>query len=417
MEIKRDFYLNKLIQRQQNGLIKVITGIRRCGKSYLINVLFKNYLLSKGVSEDHIISMAFDSYENEKYCDPDNFFPFVKNQIVDQEPYYLLLDEVQLLGKFESVLNSFLRLPNVDIYVTGSNARFLSKDVITEFSGRGDEIYLQPLCFSEFMSMYEGETYKGWEEYLMFGGLPQVVLLSDPDQKISLLNHLFTETYLSDIIKRHRIRNAAEMEELLDILASNIGSMTNPNKLERSFKSIKKSTIKASTISKYLSYLEDAFLIESARRYDIKGKTYIETPVKYYYTDLGLRNARINFRQIEETHSMENVIYNELRRRGYNVDIGNVATTERNQKGVPTHKQLEIDFVCNKGSKRYYIQSALTLPDNKKMTQELRPLRLINDSFKKIIITKDSPGPFYNDEGILFMNVFDFLLNENSLDF
>ncbi len=417
MEIKRDFYLNKLIQRQQNGLIKVVTGIRRCGKSYLINVLFKNYLLSKGVPEDHIISMAFDSYENEKYCDPENFFPFVKDQIVDQEPYYLLLDEVQLLGKFESVLNSFLRLSNVDIYVTGSNARFLSKDVITEFSGRGDEIYLQPLCFSEFMSVYEGDAYKGWEEYLMYGGLPQVVLLSDPDQKISLLNHLFTETYLSDIIKRHRIRNAAEMEELLDILASNIGSMTNPNKLERSFKSIKKSTIKASTISKYLSYLEDAFLIESARRYDIKGKAYIETPVKYYYTDLGLRNARINFRQIEETHSMENVIYNELRRRGYNVDIGNVSTMERNQKGIPTHKQLEVDFVCNKGSKRYYIQSALTLPDNEKMTQELRPLRLINDSFKKIIITKDSPGPFYNEEGILCMNIFDFLLDDSSLDF
>ncbi len=326
MEIKRDYYLNQLIQRQQNGLVKVVTGIRRCGKSYLINILFRNYLLLKGVSEDHIISMAFDSYENEKYCDPSNFFPFVKNQIVDQEPYYLLLDEVQLLGKFESVLNSFLRLPNIDIYVTGSNARFLSKDVITEFSGRGDEIYLQPLNFSEFMSIYEGETSKGWEEYLIFGGLPQVVLLPDPDRKISLLKHLCTETYLSDIIKRHRIRNSKEMEELLDILASGIGSMTNPNKLENSFKSIKKSKIKASTISKYLSYLEDAFLIESARRYDIKGKAYIETPVKYYYTDLGLRNARINFRQIEETHSMENVIYNELRRRGYNVDIGNVAT-------------------------------------------------------------------------------------------
>ncbi len=417
MEIKRDYYLNQLIQRQQNGLVKVVTGIRRCGKSYLINILFRNYLLLKGVSEDHIISMAFDSYENEKYCDPSNFFPFVKNQIVDQEPYYLLLDEVQLLGKFESVLNSFLRLPNIDIYVTGSNARFLSKDVITEFSGRGDEIYLQPLNFSEFMSIYEGETSKGWEEYLIFGGLPQVVLLPDPDRKISLLKHLCTETYLSDIIKRHRIRNSKEMEELLDILASGIGSMTNPNKLENSFKSIKKSKIKASTISKYLSYLEDAFLIESARRYDIKGKAYIETPVKYYYTDLGLRNARINFRQIEETHSMENVIYNELRRRGYNVDIGNVATMERNQKGIPIHKQLEVDFVCNKGSKRYYIQSALAMSNETKAAQELRPLHLIHDSFKKIVITKDTLGLFYNEEGILHMNLFDFLLDESSLDF
>ncbi len=417
MEIARDYYRNKLIARKHNGLIKIITGIRRCGKSYLLNPLFKRHLLSEGVPDDHIVEMAFDSFENETYCDPKVFYAFAKGRIKDGEMHYFLLDEVQLLQKFESVLNSLIRLPNVDIYVTGSNAKFLSKDVITEFSGRGDEVHLNPLSFSEFMAAYDGTLDRGWNEYLLYGGLPPVALLPDAEQKVSLLDRLLAETYISDIVKRNRIRNVSEMEDLLNLLASNIGAMTNPNKLQNTFKSVKKSKITAATISKYLTYLGDAYLIEHAKRYDIKGKAYIESPSKYYFTDLGLRNARIHFRQMEVTHIMENVIYNELRMRGFHVDVGSVPVMEKNKAGVPVRKQLEVDFVCNQGSKRYYVQSAYAMPDEAKQEQEMRSLRRIDDSFKKIIVSRDAPDPLYNEYGILTMNLFDFLLNPDSLEF
>lgn len=425
MEIRRDLYLNKLIKRKNNGLIKVVTGIRRCGKSYLLNNLFYNHLIESGVADDHIIRFAFDSaddlyligesliqIEKEKRgVDPEKFMAYIRSQIVDNGMYYLLLDEIQLLDCFETVLNGYLRKDNMDVFVTGSNAKLLSKDIITQFAGRGDEVHMYPLSFAEFMTIYKGDKYAGLEEYMLYGGIPIVVLREDANEKASALENLFTEIYLRDITQRNRVKNIGELEDLLNILSSSIGSLTNPEKLKNTFKSVKKSKITSQTIKKYIDYFEDSFLIESTLRYDIKGKSYIETPKKYYFSDLGLRNARINFRQFEPTHSMENVIYNELRMRGYNVDVGVIATTEKNQEGKVVRKQLEVDFVCNLGSSRYYIQSAYSLPDETKRTQEIRPFRKIDDSFKKIVITKDFVHPYYDDYGILTVNIYDFLLD------
>ena len=416
MEIKRDYYLNKLITKKHNGLIKVITGIRRCGKSYLLFTLFKNHLTESGVADDHIIEIPFDSFENKKYRDPEILYPYVKEQIADDGMYYILLDEVQLLGEFESVLNGFMRMKNVDVYVTGSNARFLSKDIITEFRGRGDELHIQPLSFAEFMSAYDGNKYDGWNEYVLYGGLPPVVLLRTAEQKIELLKSLFQETYINDIISRHSIKHRDEFEELINILASAIGSLTNPKKLTDTFKSKKNKVINSNTIKSYLDYLCDAYVVSRATRYDIKGKKYIDTPQKYYFSDVGIRNACINFRQLEENHTMENIIYNELIARNFNVDVGIITATGKDNDGKSVRKQLEVDFVCNKGSKRYYIQSAFSIPDREKMEQESNSLLRIDDSFKKIIVVKDLPAPTYTENGILVISVYDFLLNNNSLD-
>lgn len=416
MEIRRDIYLNKLISKRHNGLIKVVTGMRRCGKSYFLFNLFKEYLTNEEVLENHIIEIAFDSFENKKYRDPEVLFPYLMEKISDDGMYYVLLDEVQMLEDFESVLNSLGRKKNVDVYVTGSNAKFLSKDIITEFRGRGDEVHMYPLTFSEFMSVYEGDRQQGWRDYMLFGGIPLVLGFETADQKSDFLKSLFEETYISDITGRNSIRNKAELEELLNILSSAIGSLTNPSKLSATFKSIKNKTISKDTIIKYINYLKDSFLIDSAIRYDIKGKKYISTPSKYYFTDLGLRNARLNFRQVEETHAMENIIFNELKVRGYNVDVGVVVMNEVDEAGKKIRKQLEVDFVCNKGSKRFYIQSAYALPDKEKMEQEQRPLVNTGDGFKKIIITKDAVAPLYNEEGILVMSVYDFLLKPDSME-
>ena len=415
-EIKRDYYLEQLIKRTNNGLVKIVTGIRRCGKSYLLRTLFKKHLLENGVDNNHIIEMSFDLFESLEYRDPKVFYPWAIDQIKDEEKYYFLLDEVQMMDEFVSVLNGLADKKNCDVFVTGSNARFLSRDIATEFGGRGDEVHMYPLSFSEFMTVYNGNQYNGWNDYITYGGIPLVVLAETEEQKMILLDNLFKETYISDIVKRNKIRNIGEMEALLDVLSSAIGSLTNPNKLQKTFKSVNQSKITATTITKYIEYLEDAFLIEEASRYDIKGKSYIGTPVKYYFMDMGLRNSRINYRQMEVTHSVENVIYNELRMRGFSVDVGNLTIVENSKDGTTIKKQLEVDFICNKGSKKYYIQSAYILGTAEKMAQEIRPFLKINDSFKKIVITSDTPKPFYSEEGILMMNVFDFLLNADSLD-
>ena len=430
MEIRRNFYLDKLIKRKNNGFIKVITGIRRCGKSYLLNNLFYHHLLESGVDADHIIRFAFDSaddlyrigesligIEKEKRgADPEKFMAYVRTKVVDNGMYYLLLDEIQMLDCFEAVLNSYLRKDNMDVFVTGSNAKLLSKDIATEFAGRGDEVHMYPLSFAEFMSVYEGDKYMGLSEYMLYGGIPLVVLRDGANDKAAALQNLFREIYIQDIVRRNRVKNIGELEDLLNILSSAIGSLTNPEKLKNTFRTVKKSKITSNTIKKYLNYFEDSFLIESAQRYDIKGKAYIETPKKYYFSDLGLRNARINFRQFEQTHSMENVIYNELRMRGYSVDVGVVPIAEKDRNGKVTRKQLEVDFVCNLGSSRYYIQSAYTLPDETKRTQEVRPFRKIDDSFKKIIITRDMVPTQYDEYGILTINVYDFLLDPKCLE-
>lgn len=430
MVIQRDFYLEKLIQRKENGLIKVITGIRRCGKSYLLNNLFYHHLLESGVDSEHIIRFAFDSaddlyligesliqIEKEKRgVDPKKFMAYIRSKVVDDSVYYLLLDEVQMLDCFEAVLNGYLRKENMDVFVTGSNARLLSKDIATEFAGRGDEVHMYPLSFAEFMSVYKGDKYMGLSEYMLYGGIPLVVLRDGAGDKAAALQNLFSEIYLRDICKHNRVKNIGELEDLLNILSSAIGSLTNPEKLKNTFRTAKRFRITSNTIRKYLGYFEDSFLIESAQRYDIKGKAYIETPKKYYFSDLGLRNARINFRQFEQTHSMENVIYNELRMRGYSVDVGVVPIAEKDAEGKVIRKQLEVDFVCNMGSLRYYIQSAFSLPDEAKRTQEIRPFRKIDDSFKKIIITKDIVSPYYDEYGILTVNVYDFLLDAKCLE-
>ena len=430
MEIRRDYYLEKLIKRKNNGLIKVVTGIRRCGKSFLLNNLFYHHLLESGVDTDHIIRFAFDSADDlhligesliqmskeKRGADPEKFTAYIRTQVADGGMYYLLLDEIQMLDCFEAVLNGYLRKENMDIFVTGSNAKLLSKDIATEFAGRGDEIHMYPLSFSEFMSVYRGDKYTGLSEYMLYGGIPLVVLRDEANDKAAALENLFSEIYIRDICRRNRVRNVGELEDLLNILSSAIGSLTNPEKLKNTFKTAKKSRITSATIQKYLTFFEDSFLIESAQRYDIRGKAYIETPKKYYFSDLGLRNARINFRQFEQTHSMENVIYNELRMRGYHVDVGVVPIAEKDAEGKATRKQLEVDFVCNLGSSRYYIQSAYSLPDEAKRAQEIRPFRKIDDSFKKIIITKDIVPPYYDEYGILTLNIYDFLLDPKSIE-
>ena len=430
MEIKRDYYLNKLISRKANGLIKVITGVRRCGKSYLLNTLFFRHLLDSGVSDDHIVKFAFDSAEdlhligeslielqkhNQK-VDPEKFMAYIRSRIVDKGMYYLLLDEVQMLDSFEAVLNGYLRKDNMDVFVTGSNAKFLSSDIITEFAGRGDEIHMYPLSFSEFMTYFKGDKYEGLSQYMLYGGIPLVVLRENEKDKATTLDNLFSEIYIRDIVARHGVRKKGELEDLLNIVSSAVGSLTNPEKLKNTFHSVKKSRITSATIKKYLGYFEDSFLLESAHRYDIKGKAYIETPKKYYFSDLGLRNARLNFRQYEPTHTMENVIYNELRMRGYSVDVGVVPVAEKDQKGQVIRKQLEVDFVCNLGSGRYYIQSAYSIPDEEKRAKETRPFTKIEDSFKKIVITNDVVPPQYDNRGIFTINIYDFLLDPAALE-
>jgi uncharacterized protein len=414
MEFQRDFYLSKLLRKRGNGLVKVITGLRRCGKSYLLRKLFKERLHAQEPGLK-FIEVAFDERDNKALCDADAFYNYAKRELASGEPVIFLLDEIQLLDDFESVLNGLLG-KHAEIYVTGSNAKFLSKDIITEFRGRGDEIHITPLSFAEYFAAYPDDKYLRLQEYMLYGGLPVVASSELPEDKISILKSLYTETYLRDIVGRNHLRKSAELEDLLDVLSSNIGCLINPEKLRNIFHSVKKSNITATTLKRYLDILDDAYLIESAKRYDIKGNAYIETPQKYYYGDLGLRNARIGFRQVEETHSLENIVYNELRHRGYNVDIGVVTFNEKGADGKYARKDLEIDFVANMGTKRYYIQSAYMLPDAAKQEQEKRPLRKIDDSFKKIIVTMQPVLPLYDERGILTMSIYDFLLKENSLE-
>ena len=416
MEIKRDKYLQDLINRMHNGMIKVVTGIRRCGKSYLLFKLFKNYLLDQGIPADHIITVELDLRRNRQYREPDAILDYIDSLITDDGQYYILLDEVQMLADFEEVLNSLLHIDNADLYVTGSNSKFLSKDVITEFRGRGDEIHIFPLTFKEFMEGYDGDIYHGWAEYVIYGGLPLTVTMKTEEQKVNYLTNLFKETYLKDIVERHNIEKVHEMEDLVNILASSIGSLTNPPKIEATFKSLIHSDISLNTIRQYIEYLEDAFIVSKANRYDVKGRKYIGTPLKYYFEDVGLRNARLGFRQIEETHLMENIIYNELRSRGYSVDVGVVEKRTINAAGKAERKQLEIDFIANLGSKRYYIQSAFSLPTKEKLAQETASLVSANDSFKKIIIVKDVVNVTRDEKGITTMSIYDFLLKENSLE-
>ena len=416
MEIKRDLYLNRLIRREKNGLIKVVTGVRRCGKSYLLFNLFHDYLIEKGVAEDHIIEVALDDRSNKELRDPDQMLAYLKNHIKDKETYYIILDEVQLLSEFEDVLNSLLHIRNADVYVTGSNSKFLSSDVITEFRGRGDEIRMYPLSFREFSSAYPGGEEDAWEDYYTYGGLPLILTRETDEEKAGYLINLFQKVYLSDIIERHRIRNREELDELVDILASAVGSLTNPLKLSKTFKSVKNKTISDKTLKKYIDYLTDAFLVSKAVRYDIKGRKYIGSPTKFYFEDVGLRNARLNFRQTEENHIMENIIYNELRIRGYRVDVGLVEIFGKNSENKTEKKHLEVDFVATKGSEKYYIQSAFAMPTDEKRMQEERPLNAIGDSFKKIIVVKDNLKPRRNEMGIVTMGIRRFLLSENSLE-
>ena len=416
MDIKRDKYLNDLINRMHNGMIKIVTGVRRCGKSYLLFTIFKKYLLEQGIQASHIITIELDQRKNRKYRDPDTILDYIESLMEDDEQYYIMLDEVQMLQEFEEVLNSLLHIKNADIYVTGSNSKFLSKDVITEFRGRGDEIHIYPLTFKEFMEAYDGDIYRGWAEYVVYGGLPLTVTMKTEEQKINYLTNLFKETYLKDIIERHHIEKTQELEDLVNILASAIGSLTNPPKIEATFKSTIQSTISLNTIRQYIEYLEDAFIINKANRYNVKGRKYIGTPLKYYFEDIGLRNARLGFRQVEETHLMENIIYNELRSRGYSVDVGVVEKRGTDKNGKEYKNQLEIDFIANLGSRRYYIQSAFSMPTEEKRIQEKASLVSVNDSFKKIIVVKDVMNVTRDEDGITTMSIYDFLLKENSLE-
>lgn len=415
MEIKRDIYLDRLIRREKNGLIKIVTGVRRCGKSYLLFNLFHNYLLEKGVKEDHIIEIALDDRSNKELRDPDNMLSFVKDRIVDRDTYYIILDEVQLLAEFEDVLNSFMHIRNADVYVTGSNSKFLSSDLVTEFRGRGDEIRIYPLSFREYCSVYEGNADEAWDDYFTYGGLPLILSRETTEEKAEYLMSLFQTVYLSDIIDRHKVRHQEELDELVDILASAVGSLTNPLKLANTFKSVKKKTISDKTLKRYIDYLMDAFLVSKAVRYDIKGRKYIGSPAKFYFEDVGLRNARLNFRQMEENYIMENIIYNELRIRGYRVDVGLVEQFGKNSENKTTKKQLEVDFVVTRGSEKYYIQSAFAMNTEGKREQEERPLNAIGDSFKKIIVVRDNIKVRRNDMGIVTIGVRNFLLDEHSL--
>lgn len=416
MEIKRDYYLKKLIEAKNDGLIKTVTGLRRCGKSYLLNTIFYNYLIEEGVKEDHIIKVALDDTDNEELLNPKNLSKYVKEKIIDKDTYYVILDEIQLVENFEGVLNGLLRITNIDIYVTGSNSKFLSSDIITEFRGRGEDIKIYPLSYYEFMSVYEGDKFDGWIEYITYGGLPLVVSMNTDERKASYLKTQQKNVYINDVIERNDIKNDAELVSLVEIISSSIGSLSNPKKLSDTFKSTAGLNIDPKTISLYLKYLEEAFLIEKTERYDVKGKKYMSTPYKFYFSDLGIRNSFINFRQPEETHIMENVIYLELKRRGYNVDVGVIELKERTEKEY-TYKQLEVDFIANKGNNKIYIQSAFSMPTEEKLNQEERPLLKINDAFKKIIIVKDYIKRTRNENGIITMSVFDFLLDPDSLDY
>lgn len=417
MKIKRDLYLQRLINRIDNGMIKVITGIRRSGKSYLIFKIFKSYLLNNLTDEQHIIEFELDRIENKKYRKPNIILEEINSLIVDNKKYYILLDEIQMLEEFEEVLNSLLHKDNVDIYVTESNSKFLSHDILTEFRGRGDEIHIYPLSFKEYMTVYEGDKYQGWADYVIYGGLPQILSMKTEEQKINYLTRLFEETYIKDIMERNKIEKIQELNDLINVLASCVGSLSNPSKILSTFKSCIKSDISLNTIRKYIEYLKNAFVINETYRYDVKGRKYIGTPLKYYFEDVGLRNARLEFRQVEETHLMENIIYNELKIRGYKVDVGMVTKSILTSEGNREKKQLEVDFIANLGSKRYYIQSALSLSTEEKVKQEKASLININDSFKKIILVKDIIKVKRDEDGIVTMNVYDFLLNDNSLEF
>lgn len=431
MEIKRDIYLKRLIERKNNGFIKIITGIRRCGKSYLLNTIFYNHLIESGVPNNHIIKFAFDSADDllllgedlleleisKRSVSPKKFIEYVKSQINDNGNYYLLLDEIQKLGAFESVLNGYLRYSNIDIYVTGSNSKFLSKDVLTEFAGRGDEIHVYPLSFSEFYPTRNASLSSIYDEYMTYGGLPAVALMSSPERKTRYLTAQINNLYLRDLIKRYNLKNDNDINELFDILASGIGSLTNPTKLSNTFASLKHSKLTASTINSYIEYLEDAFILSKVKRYDVKGKNYINTPYKIYFEDVGLRNAKLNFRQIEPTHLMENIIYNELKFRGYSVDVGVIEVKTKNQEAKLCRTYLEIDFVANFGSNRYYIQSAYAIPDEDKKNQEMNSFNHTNDSFKKIILINESMQPRRDEKGYLMMGVKEFLLSNNSLEY
>lgn len=429
MEIKRDKYLEMLQIRRHNGFIKVITGIRRCGKSYLMNDIFYEKLRQEGVDESHIIKFAFDSAEdllligedlqdlfiNKKKVDPKKFMTFISQRMIDNDMYYLLLDEVQNLGCFEAVLNGYLRKKNMDVYVTGSNSKFLSSDVLTEFAGRGDEIHVLPLSFSEFYANYQDGLDYAFDDYMIYGGLPAVALMKTSEQKSSYLKTQLQNVYLKDLVERNNLNSDENIGELLDIIASGISSLTNPTKLANTFKSIKNTSLSALTIDRYITYMQQAFILSKVNKYDVKGKKYISTPYKIYFEDVGLRNARLDFRQIEETHLMENIIYNELRYRGYNVDVGFVETRE-NIDGTLKRKQLEIDFIANQGNKRYYIQSAYDIPNEEKMKQETKSLDNIDDSFKKIIVVRNSIKPRRNEKGYLIVGLKEFLLDPNSLE-
>ncbi|HBL72765.1 MAG TPA: AAA family ATPase [Bacteroidales bacterium] len=413
MEIRRDIHLRRLIASRHNNLIKVLTGLRRSGKSYLLRVLFKKYLIENGIKEDHIIELDFENRRNKKYRDPDSLIEHIDSQMSDEDMYYILLDEIQLVSEFEDVLNSYLSIKNADVYVTGSNSRFLSKDVITEFRGRGEEIHITPLSFAEFSSAHpEMESYKALQAYLTYGGLPYVCTEPDEQKKISYLQGLFEKTYLTDIKERYHIRGVEVMDELLNVVASCIGGLTNPSKIEHTFRSVKGIKLNQNTVKEYLEMLEDSFLITHCVRYDIKGRKYIDTPQKYYFKDVGLRNARIGFRQVEETHLMENLIYNELRIRGYLVDVGVVPIRKKDADGAYRRSQLEVDFVCNRGSERVYVQSAYRLPTEEKRKQEMASLLKIDDSFRKIIITEDLILRHMDENGVEWVNVYDFLKSE-----
>ena len=417
MEIGRVRYLERLIAHKGNHRVKIVTGVRRCGKSYLLFQLFKRHLLESGVRPSHIIEIQLEDRSNRELRDPDVCLAFIKKQIKDAKPYYLLIDEVQMMPEFEDVLNSCLHIQNLDTYVTGSNSKFLSKDIITEFRGRGDELYLRPLSFSEFRSTCESKSFDDvWKEYITYGGLPYCALLPTREEKADYLKHLFDEVFVRDIVERHKLQNDAELEILLNIVSSAVGSLTNPRKLEDTFASSGMGKLSASTIKQYLDHLCDAFLLEQALRYDIKGKKYISTPYKYYFTDMGLRNARLNFRQLEETHLMENAVYNELCMRGYSVDVGVVEINERQEDGKYVRKQIEIDFVCNRADERVYVQSAFSIPTTEKRLQEERPLRNVGDGFRKVIVTKDNVVRHYDENGVLIMGLQEFLMDARSLE-
>lgn len=415
MIIERNKYLNVLLDNRHNGLVKIVTGIRRSGKSFLLFNIFKHRLMEEGVDQQHIIEMQFDDFANKKYREPSYFYSYVKEQIKDGRMYYLILDEVQMLDDFEDVLNGLMHIENVDIYVTGSNARFLSKDVITEFRGRGFQIHVSPLTFAEIMSFYNGTKEDALEEYMRYGGLPPVVLQPNDEYRVNLLKSLLKETYIIDILERNKVRNTSELEELLAMLASGIGGLTNPQKLSNTFKTVKNVSINPATLKSYIEFFSDAFLIEQANRYDVKGKKYIGTPMKFYFSDLGLRNALLNFRQMEKTHQMENVIYNELRNRGYNVDVGVVPFSGKDAQGKSYRTQLEVDFVCNNASKRVYVQSALSLPTQDKIDQETNSLKRIDDGFQRVIIVGDHTIDSHDENGILFTNIYNFLLRQDSI--